>query len=50
MEIVNNNGLFDILDGGNLVYTAQTLEEAHSYIEWVLRTDAGDSGCADCPK
>jgi hypothetical protein len=50
MEIVNNNGMFDILDGTNVVYTAQTIEEAQSYIEWVTRTDAGNLDCPDCPK
>jgi hypothetical protein len=48
MEIVINNNLFDVVEGGSVVYTAQTLTEAESYIQWRLRPNAGTGECPNC--
>jgi hypothetical protein len=49
MEIVEQNGNFQVLEDGILVYSAISLDEAQGYVDWRNRADAGntpeDCGC-----
>jgi hypothetical protein len=49
MEIVESEGNFLVMLGGQLLYTALSQEEAQGYIDWKNRPDAGntpeDCGC-----
>jgi len=49
MEIVENNNTFEVVENGNVVYVAQTLDEANHYIAWKTREDAGNAHeCVTC--
>jgi len=49
MEIVLEEGQYNVLENGNIVYSAQTEEEALGFIEWINREDAGsNAGCENC--
>jgi hypothetical protein len=49
MEIQEQNGMFQVLENGILVYSAKSMEEAQGYVDWRNRADAGntpeDCGC-----
>ncbi len=49
MEIQEQDGIFQVLEDGILVYSAQTIGEAQGYVDWRNRADAGntpeDCGC-----
>ena len=50
MEIQEQNGLFLVVENEETLYEAQTQEEAQGYIDWVNRSDAGNSeDCVNCP-
>lgn len=51
MEIVINNDLFEVIENGDVLYVAQTNEEALGFIEWKNRAsdDAGNpEDCVTC--
>ena len=49
MEIVLNDGQYHVVENGNIVYIAQTEDEANGFIEWNYREDAGNTeGCVNC--
>jgi hypothetical protein len=49
MEIQEQNGIFQVLEDGILVYSAKSFDEAQGYVDWRNRSDAGntpeDCGC-----
>lgn len=47
MEIIEQEGLFNVLEDGVEVYSAKSQEEAQGYIDWRNRADAGNTA-EDC--
>ncbi len=49
MEIQEQDGIFQVLEDGILVYSAKSMDEAQGYVDWRNRADAGntpeDCGC-----
>ena len=43
MEIIEQNGNFQVLENGILVYSAKSLDEAQGYVDWRNREDAGNT-------
>ena len=43
MEIVEQNGNFQVLENGILVYSAKSLDEAQGYVDWRNREGAGNT-------
>lgn len=43
MEILEQNGNFQVLENGTLVYSAKSLDEAQGYVDWRTREGAGNT-------
>ena len=43
MEIVEQNGNFQVLENGILVYSAKSLDKAQGYVDWRNREGAGNT-------
>lgn len=43
MEITEENGKFQVLENGILVYSANSSEEAQGYVDWRNREGAGNT-------
>ena len=50
MKIQEQNGLFLVIENGEILYEAQTQDEAQGYIDWTNRSDAGNpEDCVNYP-
>tara|TARA_R110000823_G_scaffold313561_1_gene441379 strand:+ start:1307 stop:1462 length:156 start_codon:yes stop_codon:yes gene_type:complete len=51
MEIQEQNGKFLVVENGKIIYESQSLGESQGYIDWINRSDAGntseDCGCPE---
>jgi hypothetical protein len=49
MEIIENNGKFEVYENNVLLYVAKSYAEADWFIKWKVRPDAGNpSECFNC--
>ena len=48
MEIQEQDGVFLVIENGETLYSALTLEEAQGYIDWVNRGDNAGNTPEDC--
>lgn len=49
MEIQENNGIYTVIENGQEVYQAQSIDEAQGYIDWKTRPDSGNpDDCVSC--
>lgn len=49
MEILFINDAYDVVENGEVLYTALSEEEAQGFIDWKNRNDAGNpDDCINC--
>ena len=48
MEIIENDGLFEVLENKDVVYTALSESEAQGFIDWKSRPEFDSGNPEDC--